>query len=94
VDVGSVAVTSTMKMKAVCSSQTVVTLLTSTRYRHPAAEIMSIVNHRESLNSVMNYKCEKIECLGQYSNLRKIKKMSSVIACIMRNFADYTDHLL
>jgi hypothetical protein len=80
VDVRSVAGTPTMKMKAVCSSQTSVTHFISTRYKHSASEIISLVSHRMSIKSVINYIYVKIQFLGQYMNLRKIKKMSSFIA--------------
>jgi hypothetical protein len=94
VDVGNVAGTLTMKMEVGCSSETSVTLLTCTRCRHPRAELISIVNHSESLKSVLNYKCMKIELSGQYFNLRKMKKKSSFIACTMKNFLECTEHLL
>jgi hypothetical protein len=43
----------TLKIEAACTSETLVTLPTSTDFRDPGVESPSIMNHRDKLKSVM-----------------------------------------
>jgi hypothetical protein len=64
VDVRNVRHTYTLKMDAAYSSQTSAESPTTTRHNNSRTELTSIINHRESLKSVINLKKVKLSlCL-------------------------------
>jgi hypothetical protein len=48
-------------MEAICASETLAQMPSTTRSIHPRYEVTSTVNHRESLKSVMNRQVNKIK---------------------------------